>query len=714
MPITATCSNCGKSYQAPDALAGKRVRCKDCGQTFLIEPPEMLPDEPPDLSGIDESFSSGIVDSPAGLPAAASGSWRKAAEKTIARDPGVQEMDLAGASVAMRPNLRFRFNGAKEIDQYLPYVLLLAGVIFTPLFMVNWANHAPGIGVSQGVLLLLCYFLAIGPCVTAAMRFAGQNVGYELPKQPLLRSFASFVPALILTLVIWKSGGGDFGSFALGLGVGGVLSMAVVWLLFRLFPNELPLTGLFALTGLLAGTALSIAVLFVVNLVVLSIVNNAGLQASLTESPVAHGMPWEVTKPATEPEPTTPTVVAKTPTNTTPKPPVNTGGADPALRALIAKLDLTGAGTPDLADTFPVIRTTPPPNVNAADLALRMLVAAPVDPGFDSIVRPSSGGPALGVVRGDRLDLTSMKSWLPAKSFTGWGSNAFGGVVISPDASRTAEVKRLTRLQIVVTDRDAPTAKKLIDLDPTGDPVLVGFVDPNRLVIRRTSSASPGELAYEVISLDAVSGTSPRRAATLALRASESAALQIAPDATNAVQLLPDRSGIVAAGRDPSSGGDAVLGLWAWGSDVPVKRWTMPVDSGFNVKPAGMAIDATASKVAVLFTLEGSTDLLLQIYDRNAAQGTGPREVPLIGVADLKPARWEDRYPPAVWVSDSTILLYGNTLVDAAAGTVRPIRLAAGEVVGQLPSNGPVVPLILMEGSSRRLALAIVNPDAGK
>jgi hypothetical protein len=710
MPITATCSNCGKSYQAPDALAGKRVRCKDCGQTFLIQQPEALPDDPPDLSGIDESFSSAIVDSPAGLPAAATGAWRKPAERTVARDPGVQEMDLASGAVTIRPNLRFRFAGAKELDQYLPWVLLLAGLIFVPTFMMSWAKDAPGIGISRGMLLLVCYLAAIGPAVTAAMRFAGKNVGYELPRQPLLRSFASFVPALILTLVMWRSGGGTFGSFILGLAVGGILSMGVVWLLFRLFPNELPLTGVFAISGLLAGTALSIALLFVLNLVVLSIVNNAGLQSALKESPVAYGMPWELAK--TEPDaPSGPTVVAKVPTGTTPKPPtVVPTASDPALRGVLSKLDLSAPGTPDVADTFPVIRTTPPPNVPAADLPLRVLVAAPVEAGFDSIVRPSPAAPGLGIIRGDRVELISAKDWLSAKSSRTWTSNPFGGVVLSPDASRSAEVKRLARLQIIVTDRDSKVPPRLFDLDPTGEPTLVGFLDRSKLVVRRNGPGGASERVYEVVNVDQEGAV--RRGPTLSLATSGSSQLQVVPESTSAVQFLADASGVVAVGRDPSAGNAAVLGLWAWGGNVPVQRWTMPVDAGFAIKPAGVAADTKGKQIAVLFALEGSTDHLLQIYDRNAPDAA-PREVPLIGVSDLKPARWEDRYPPVIWLDEATLLLWGHTLVNAASGTVQTQRLNAGDVVGQLPATGPVVPLILIDGTTRRLALAIVDPDAG-
>lgn len=41
MPISTTCSHCGKSYRVADALLGKTAKCRACGQTFTIDaPPE--------------------------------------------------------------------------------------------------------------------------------------------------------------------------------------------------------------------------------------------------------------------------------------------------------------------------------------------------------------------------------------------------------------------------------------------------------------------------------------------------------------------------------------------------------------------------------------------------------------------------------------------------------------------------------------------------
>src|SRR4051812_18110337 len=36
MTITALCDTCGREYQAPDTLIGKRVKCKGCGNVFTV------------------------------------------------------------------------------------------------------------------------------------------------------------------------------------------------------------------------------------------------------------------------------------------------------------------------------------------------------------------------------------------------------------------------------------------------------------------------------------------------------------------------------------------------------------------------------------------------------------------------------------------------------------------------------------------------------
>lgn len=47
MAISVSCDACGKSYRVKEAVAGKRIKCKECGSAFLV----------PDSSGDEDIFS---------------------------------------------------------------------------------------------------------------------------------------------------------------------------------------------------------------------------------------------------------------------------------------------------------------------------------------------------------------------------------------------------------------------------------------------------------------------------------------------------------------------------------------------------------------------------------------------------------------------------------------------------------------------------------
>ena len=40
MAIKVQCTSCGHSYQVPESLAGKKVKCKHCGKVFAIPSPD--------------------------------------------------------------------------------------------------------------------------------------------------------------------------------------------------------------------------------------------------------------------------------------------------------------------------------------------------------------------------------------------------------------------------------------------------------------------------------------------------------------------------------------------------------------------------------------------------------------------------------------------------------------------------------------------------
>ena len=131
MPIMVECSSCGKQYNAPDSMAGKRVKCKQCGQVFEIPGGgEGVGDDLSALSMLEKSFHDGEA-----APASVHLDLPKPPKPGFASDEG--EGDIPFAPIGSgRPNTRFRFPFAAELDKYLPIVLVLGGlatVIFISL-----------------------------------------------------------------------------------------------------------------------------------------------------------------------------------------------------------------------------------------------------------------------------------------------------------------------------------------------------------------------------------------------------------------------------------------------------------------------------------------------------------------------------------------------------------------------------------------------------
>jgi len=62
MPIPVQCEQCGASYRVPDAVAGKRAKCKGCGHVFAV--PAAGGDAFADLSALEDLAPAGVGDPP--------------------------------------------------------------------------------------------------------------------------------------------------------------------------------------------------------------------------------------------------------------------------------------------------------------------------------------------------------------------------------------------------------------------------------------------------------------------------------------------------------------------------------------------------------------------------------------------------------------------------------------------------------------------------
>src|SRR4051812_38669256 len=105
MSITAECNSCGRRYQAPASMAGKRVRCKQCGNVFELPDP----DGTPDLDALADMEKS--VHSMDATMSSSGSSMRQNAERSENEDEYEED---PGPLSRGRMNVRFNHAYAKE------------------------------------------------------------------------------------------------------------------------------------------------------------------------------------------------------------------------------------------------------------------------------------------------------------------------------------------------------------------------------------------------------------------------------------------------------------------------------------------------------------------------------------------------------------------------------------------------------------------------
>ncbi len=127
MPLTVQCEKCGKRLQAPDALAGKRVKCPGCGAPVAVPaaaPAASLLDE----LGEDDLFSGGASDNLDKLSQAVGKSLPAARASSPGSDPlGPTPTSHAKSKKDLRPVL---IVGGSIGAAVLLVILLVVAAIF--------------------------------------------------------------------------------------------------------------------------------------------------------------------------------------------------------------------------------------------------------------------------------------------------------------------------------------------------------------------------------------------------------------------------------------------------------------------------------------------------------------------------------------------------------------------------------------------------------
>lgn len=284
MAFKVRCPKCQKVYAAETKWIGKRIRCKDCGEGFIV-------DEPTEELGVQQV-----------APRTESSSGRSA---TRMAPPPAKSPQVPDDPFTLRdeeyPTLRASvpqdFPMSTVVEAWLPLALgLIAAVLCVAQIFSQNETGRTWIALLRMLIVGVLYFALIVPITNKTITTTFQKLRRFLPPNPLSRVAATFALPAAFAVVFWQGIGG-IGGIATGLLIGLVLMAAVFWLLFRLTPQEAANAYAWA-SGMFLGSTL-VAALILIG--ISAAVNRVMIEAHATafrESPLGAQLAWTTPEPA--------------------------------------------------------------------------------------------------------------------------------------------------------------------------------------------------------------------------------------------------------------------------------------------------------------------------------------------------------------------------------------------------------------------------------
>jgi hypothetical protein len=648
MPIATECPNCANKYNAPDQLAGKRVRCKVCGTVFAIQQPVADPDAPPDLSAIDDETADDLQATVSGRDATRLGA-------PAHRDFG----DPASSSgSAVRSAARFSYPGAKQVDQFLPPALLSLCPILIAAQQITSAPST-GNGISRAVFMLAALLGIVWPVTHLGLGAAIKKIGISTPKNFAIRSLACFMPAALAIAGLFVLGNGGLIGLVIGVFVGLLLCLGCYCLLLRIFPNELPVVSGFAGGAMAAGTAVASAGLVGLNFVAGSVGSNMADQ-----SPFALALNW--------PAPAKPT------------PDVAASPAKPAVGSkTVPGNDISGLNNPPAGG--PTTSTADPEAVDL-EAGLASLPQVPLTSeqklyGYiQSIHRPpialNTSVESLDRLRGERIafqredDGTRLETWDTAtwtrigrtKPFS---SVSWANIAVFPDGQRALRQVVNPRSGFEVLHINAPEDDRLIPVEMgVSTPTLIGFTDDKNLIYRMDSVNGPSQ--FMSVNVD-TNQAKPIKLSTSRISVPLNGGL---------TQLSGGGRILLSVAHNLDKSVFQVLAM-SLDADSPEVR-TMPGDVG-RQRPLGLGVDPDGRLAAVLS--EADNEVQLTVWQMMPVRRQGIQTMPKRGGpvvernlglrTQFEPERrFNDRSSAIVILNSKVALIFGTTLVSLDNGAV--------------------------------------------
>lgn len=788
--INAECPDCGKRFVAPATLAGKRVRCRGCGSTLTLPAAAAAPDVQLGFRDDEQWNNPSIGDKPRAVPGSARAAPGSVIDDTdpgptppTAEDTGFSPVNEPDAPAPANPDpasFRSREPSAADalrsavaasrgpgtptpspdalphsaegtarpalvrstwfwhpqvvlLDRWLPRVTVVVGLLWVAMSM---ASNAPGqpawVWLSRTAVALLLYTLLAVPLAHVGLRMAAGAARRQMPRAATWRTFASFIPAMTLAVVIWNAGGGWSAMVIFGLILGLAVAGAMLLLLFRLEPVETaPYTG-YGAGGFVLGLLVAGALIHVANLVTVRIITNAPQRPPTlpTESPLWSYVAWVEPEKVADAKPavvaprppvaTTARTPAPTPTATVPAPTPTA----PPTPAPIAQTDSPPARPPEtgifgtpVAPRDPVRTepTLPPRSAEGARFSTSGVVTAeaPIDLGgaFGAVLRPPApSARSVLIYRGrtgddTRLDSYDATTWArnavvpfsepatagsPTGAFTG---DPLTSYAVSPDGKFVARLSRVPRPEIQVFPADnLMRLERRIPVDPATNPTLLGFFGDTRLAWQTT-----GPRGVEVRAADLASVAWGERSISLDRLAGP-------------VAFHPNGRQFAVAARSASGGTAGLHLLRVYNFEAPAlppaDARVASIDRGIDVAPTGLALSPDGRSLAAFYPVGGGQ---LAIFSGGTGAPWQPVADPFFASSPVGPR-------PAAFVGSALeffpggryLLLYGDAILDAQTGTLID-RLAVPQVVAARVTADDTVDLVLRgtDGSLRVVRLTL-------
>jgi hypothetical protein len=448
MSITATCAACGRKFIAPAQFQGKRVKCKGCGQVFVV---------PSAASSASSNGNGSDTEADALSQLAAVATVSAPVSDRITSDPiSGFESPAEAAEEATRkltkgfePNvLTFNYPGADDVDQWLAPALIVIGILVLLAGASSGDNKgAAWITFTRFFTPVMLYSALAFPITLGMLRKASRKLKYGMPPNFVQRGFAVYLPAF--ALVVWTSGEG-FTITQLFAGILGlIVSSCLLWLLFRLREEHIGTMAVFGAAGFAISAALIISITLGLNRIAWLMVASDHAEASVPVSPFGENLSWVQPPPAP--------VVAPEPPPAKPVPAVVSSTAPPApLAGLIGSFDPGG-----------------------------------IPPLVEEVLDPMSSSPFVGIVRRQQsavsVECWNTQTWKPQAGTLKLPGMPGGNMVISTDGEKLAWIADFPHLSIQIWSFTSGRVVSSVNLDRLlGHPELVGFIGPDLLLIDRT------------------------------------------------------------------------------------------------------------------------------------------------------------------------------------------------------------------------------------